>query len=459
MDQRPKRLGRWAIVAALAASLTLPTSAWADSLSAGSDQVLAGTDPTLDVGTVAPGAIVDLAIPFWLVCANGSHVDPGQTVALAYAGGIAPLDGQIVTVGDGSAGPVPGDWTPDGTECPVPTPTLRGTLDSAVRLIAPTAAGVHTFLLTWDRLVTPTGSADSLALRGGTALQVVMEVAIDTPPVITVPESFTVEGNTTGGWTAAFVVAATDAQDDPPPTPACDVAAGDVLPLGRTLVTCSVTDSAGLSDSAGFEITVVDSTAPVLLGVPADVAATADASGRVVVSWTDPIATDVVDGAPAVACDPASGTSFPVGTTTVGCMATDASGNVSRATFDVRVAAQPEPPVETDAVWHEPLTADASSFVANRGRTIPVRVSIMVDGVARATGAAALRIDPCGGGVAHLLDLAYSGGRWVTAIDTAPLAGPCHTVTAVIDGIDAGALRLELRGGEITRDGARGRPR
>ena len=47
--------------------------------------------------------------------------------------------------------------------------------------------------------------------------------------------------------------------------------------------------------------------------------------------------TDDCDEAPMVVCEPASGSTFKGGTTTVTCTATDASGNVSTATFDVTV--------------------------------------------------------------------------------------------------------------------------
>ncbi len=73
-----------------------------------------------------------------------------------------------------------------------------------------------------------------------------MEVVANTPPVLTVPGDLTVEGDTTGGWTAAFSATASDAEDDPDPTPVCDPAAGAVLPLGTTTIGCSVVDAGGL---------------------------------------------------------------------------------------------------------------------------------------------------------------------------------------------------------------------
>ena len=60
-------------------------------------------------------------------------------------------------------------------------------------------------------------------------------------------------------------------------------------------------------------------------------------------------ATDLVDAAPVVACIPASGSTFAVGTTTVRCVATDASQNASAAkTFTVTVM-NPPPTVTATA--------------------------------------------------------------------------------------------------------------
>jgi hypothetical protein len=48
-------------------------------------------------------------------------------------------------------------------------------------------------------------------------------------------------------------------------------------------------------------------------------------------------ASDSVDPTPQVGCQPASGSVFPIGTTSVSCTATDQSGNAVTQTFNVRV--------------------------------------------------------------------------------------------------------------------------
>jgi len=52
-------------------------------------------------------------------------------------------------------------------------------------------------------------------------------------------------------------------------------------------------------------------------------------------------AADAVDGSVSVACAPASGSTFPIGSTTVACTAADAAGNVASASFVVTVNVAP----------------------------------------------------------------------------------------------------------------------
>ena len=79
----------------------------------------------------------------------------------------------------------------------------------------------------------------------------------------------------------------------------------------------------------------VDTTPPTL-NVPAGIAADATSSTGAVVAYSV-TATDDIDPAPVVSCAPASGTTFPIGDTTVSCSATDASGNTAAAQFVVHV--------------------------------------------------------------------------------------------------------------------------
>jgi hypothetical protein len=159
----------------------------------------------------------------------------------------------------------------------------------------------------------------------------------NTPPSLSLPANMTVEGNTTGGANVSYSASASD-NEDGPLTPMCSPASGSFFALGGPhTVNCSVTDSGGLSDSGSFTVTVVDTTAPTLLGMPSDKSATATSASGAIVTYTNPTASDIVDPNPSVSCSPASGSTF-LGATTVTCTAKDASNNEATASFKVTVS-------------------------------------------------------------------------------------------------------------------------
>ena len=96
------------------------------------------------------------------------------------------------------------------------------------------------------------------------------------------------------------------------------------FPVGTTTLTCSATDKAGNTGTSDpFDVVVTDTTAPEVT-TPANIVVGNDAA---TVTYDDATATDLVDGAVAASCTPASGTTFALGTTTVTCTATDKAGN------------------------------------------------------------------------------------------------------------------------------------
>jgi hypothetical protein len=69
----------------------------------------------------------------------------------------------------------------------------------------------------------------------------------------------------------------------------------------------------------------------------ADITVEATGPAGATVSFASPAALDQVDGPLATTCDPASGSTFPLGTTTVTCSATDGEGFTGVTQFDVTV--------------------------------------------------------------------------------------------------------------------------
>ena len=80
----------------------------------------------------------------------------------------------------------------------------------------------------------------------------------------------------------------------------------------------------------------LDTTAPVF-GPVSNVNEAASSFDGATVVYTPPTATDNLDPIVPVLCLPASGTSFPIGATTVSCTATDVAGNAATTSFVVTV--------------------------------------------------------------------------------------------------------------------------
>jgi hypothetical protein len=85
--------------------------------------------------------------------------------------------------------------------------------------------------------------------------------------------------------------------------------------------------------------------------------------GPVDVIYQEPGATDDVDGNVAVTCSPPSGSSFPVGTTTVNCIARDNAGNQSSTSFTVTVARDEPPVVNVPGNQAREATGPTGAFV------------------------------------------------------------------------------------------------
>jgi hypothetical protein len=168
---------------------------------------------------------------------------------------------------------------------------------------------------------------------GGTASASVTVKRDATPPTINVPSAVSAEATSAAGAPVVYSVSVVDL--DPSPTWTCGPRSGSLFPLGSTTVACTATDAAGNTASASFVVTVADTTAP-SLSLPTSFAVDATSPGGAVVSYVA-TATDGVDAAPTVACEPVSSATFPIGTSIVTCTATDASGNRASGRFAVTV--------------------------------------------------------------------------------------------------------------------------
>jgi uncharacterized repeat protein (TIGR01451 family) len=172
-------------------------------------------------------------------------------------------------------------------------------------------------------------------------------VTDDTKPVVTPPAAvtlFTGPGATSCSVTVSNLDATLGtaiATDNCPGVGAVvrtGVPAGNVFPVGTTTLTYSVTDAHGNTSVPVTQVvTVVDNTPPVI-SCPTDIVLEPSCPSGAIATYSTPTATDNC-GVQSVnrTAGLASGSVFPIGTTTVTHVATDVYGNTASCSFTVTV--------------------------------------------------------------------------------------------------------------------------
>ena len=132
---------------------------------------------------------------------------------------------------------------------------------------------------------------------------------------------------------------------------------GTPTALGTATFTVRAMAANTCTGTGDFAVAIRDTTPPALT-LPGTINATAASPSGAVVTYTAS-ASDLVDGARPVACTPASGSTFPIGTTSVSCSASDLHGNSASGSFAVIVTAAAVPgrmigdgKIEIGAVTH-----------------------------------------------------------------------------------------------------------
>jgi hypothetical protein len=177
---------------------------------------------------------------------------------------------------------------------------------------------------------------------------VTVTLADHTAPVLSGYGDKTVEANGPAGSVVNFPTpTALDAVDGPVGLVPCTPPSGTTFPLGTTAVHCTATDAHGNVGDAGFNVTVQDTTPPVL-AIPASFAihaTTADGIPRSNATISgylaSAVASDIVDLNPVITNSAPD--VLPIGTTDVTWFARDASGNVTSQTATIVVLPKPPP--------------------------------------------------------------------------------------------------------------------
>jgi X-Pro dipeptidyl-peptidase len=165
--------------------------------------------------------------------------------------------------------------------------------------------------------------------------------------------------------------------------------------------------------SGGF---APDAIAPTLQ-LPTDITVDATSPAGAVVTYAA-TATDNEDPSPTVDCVPPSGSTFPIGTTTVSCAATDASGNSSTGSFTVRVNG-------SAAFLLDALLADVTGV--GPGKSLAGKVKAI-----QAAVAAGATADACGALSAFVHEVKAQTGKKLTKTKAAALLAEAAQISALL---------------------------
>jgi uncharacterized repeat protein (TIGR01451 family) len=187
----------------------------------------------------------------------------------------------------------------------------------------------------------PLGSSNvTCTIVGGPSCSFIVRVVDNTPPVISCPFPITVPTARDKNFAVVDYPIATA-------TDACGVAdvvclppSGSTFPLGTATVNCTARDVTNNTASCSFTVTVNDADAPVIRCPNNITMELSPAQTSAVVNYPPPTATDNLPGVVAT-CAPPSGSTFPLGVSTVVCVAIDVTGNRATCGFSISLTGGP----------------------------------------------------------------------------------------------------------------------
>lgn len=188
-------------------------------------------------------------------------------------------------------------------------------------------------------------------------------------PALTIPRDFSVQATSSSGVVATWNASANDAVDGSVAV-TCSPASGSTFAIGVTTVQCSATDSRHNTSSDSFDVSVYAPAPPPPPTLPSDMTREATGPNGAVVTYSvnGSGTGDDENGRPSttVTCSPASGSTFPLGTTTVQC---------SGGTFKITVVDTTAPSLQLPGSITKQATSSSGATV-----TFVATASDLVDG-------------------------------------------------------------------------------
>jgi hypothetical protein len=221
--------------------------------------------------------------------------------------------------------------------------------------------------------------------KGNTAISSFNVTVVDNQPPAFTGTPPNVTHSTDSGTCSAVVTfatpVATDACQGTVPV-VCVPASGSTFPKGMTVVHCTATNNDQITANTSFTVTIADNEKPTVVSAPEVFAIAPPGATSAAVSFA-PVVTDNCPGLHVVLL-PASGSVFPLGTTTVNGTATDAVGNVTTFSFKVNVfnllAVDDSTGAVFHAIWNGGSTAQYEYFNCSKNIHLTGTMRVTVTG-------------------------------------------------------------------------------
>lgn len=316
-------------------------------------------DPVADLAitkTASPGTVVTgSSVTYTITVRNNGPTDASSVTVTDNLPGTTSFTGCSVSGGSGGVcGGV-------GNNRTISFASLPANATATITLTANVDCSVADGAIIGNAASVGSATPDPDATNNTTSPSTIM--ASNPAPVLSCPANVTVF-NDPGQCFATINPGIATATDNCPGVTVAGVRSDGLplaspYPVGGTTIIWTATDSGGRTSSCAQTITVIDNEKP-RINCPDDVIAVAAVPGdiSVVVNYAPPT---VADNCPTVtvSCSIPSGASFPLGSTTVTCTATDASGNTAACSFTVTVYdACIQDDVTGDHLYFNTLTGD-----------------------------------------------------------------------------------------------------
>lgn len=258
-----------------------------------------------NVGSQTPDASISTPAEIASATAELHNADNSTSAQYEVAGTVPPPTCSVSCPADITIGNDPGQ---DGAVVTYGAPTVFGDCGDVDTL----PASGSFFAIGTSSVTVTTGTGQSCSF--------LVTVNDTEAPTIDCPEDITVSEDSPGSGSAIvnYTTSATDNSGNISIT--CDKPSGDSFSVDDSphTVTCVASDAQGLTSSCTFLVTVTGDPSGCTLTPPADIVVNNDAGACGANVTYDPIITSG-ESCGTVTCDRASGSLFPVGTTTVKC--------------------------------------------------------------------------------------------------------------------------------------------